>query len=404
MSREAAQAVKQALTNIPGVLDALGLTKGSAPNRRGRLILCPSHTESSPSCGVTLGNSGTIRVHCFSCSYQGDVFSLIGSVYGLDPSRDFAEVLQIGADMAGIELASSAPAREGKPRPVPIPRAAPEPPVPERQPATLDEELAFGRAVNLLSERYPVEADPGIAGGLGARRLLQEASWERWIALPKTGLETLFDDASLEILRPLFVREKEQGKPYVLFRDHRLLIPWRRPDGRVWSFQRRFSPQTGSEDPKMLGVGFAAPGKKPRSLPKFVWPSALDYLPREVYPFGVDAYEAMDKATEETWWTEGAADALALRALNRLGRLSREGRARPMVAIGLPGVQTIDVYAKALGPLMRGRRGIVGVDADAAGQSVARAWQAMQLSLGARESVIKVPPQKDWNLFLQAQP
>jgi hypothetical protein len=401
--------VKQALTHIPTVLAALGLDRGALPNRRGKLILCPGHQEHVPSCGVTLGDSGTIRVHCFSqCGFRGDIFDLIAKVYGLDTQKDFAEVLGIGADLAGIALETprGGGGGDGAPRPRPILRLVPPPPGAgdtngPKPVATLDEEIAIGKAVDVLSDRYPVAGDAGIAGGLETRGLLAEAQDERWIALPRTGLVTLFDVPELSALRPLVVRTNDNGQDYALFRDHRLLLPWRRPDGRVWSFQRRFSPRDGTEDPKMLGAGTPGPDGKKRHIPKFVWPSALDYQPRECFPFGVDAYEAYDKDTDEAWWTEGATDALALRVLNREGWLSVDGHARKMVPLGLPGVQTLDAYVAALGPLTKGRRGFVGVDADAAGQSVAPAWRAMQMALGARESTIKVPPSKDWNRHLQ---
>lgn len=406
MSRDDALAVKQALTGIAEVLTALGLDRGWINNRRGKLILCPGHRESVPSCGVTLGDSGTIRVHCFSqCGFRGDVFSLIAQVYGLDPERDFAEVLAIGADLAGITLAAPpGGAAERAPRLrllPPLPPAGSAAPLPTPT-ATLEEEIAIGRAVDVLSDRFPIGSDPGIAGGLGERLLLEEAKSERWAVLPKTGLVTLFDVPELAALRPIVIRQNDAGHDFALYRDHRLVIPWRRPDGRVWSFQRRFSPKDGTEDPKTLGAGTPSAGGKKRHIPKFVWPSAADYQPRECFPWGVDAYEAYDKATEEAWWTEGASDAASLRVLNRMGLLTKDGSGRKMVALGLPGVQTLDTYAAALGPLTRGRRGFVGVDNDGAGQSVAQGWQAMQLSLGARESVIKIPSQKDWNKYLQA--
>lgn len=401
--------VKEALTNIPTVLAALGLDRGWAQNRRGKLILCPEHQEATPSCGVTIGNSGTIRVHCFSCHFQGDVFSLIAKVYGLDLEKDFPEILAMGADMAGIVLEGAPGGGEGdggkRPRlrllPA-IPRGdSASLPLPKLS-ATIEEEIAFGKAVDVLSDRFPISSDPGIAEGLGERCLLAEAKAERWAALPKTGLVTLFDVPELAPLRPMIVRQNAAGHDYALFRDHRLVIPWRRPDGRVWSFQRRFSPKDGTEDPKMLGAGTLSADGKKRHIPKFVWPSAVDYQPRECFPFGADAYEAYDKGTDEVWWVEGASDTLALRVLNRQGMLAKDGSARRMVALGLPGVQTLDLYVPALGPLTKGRRGIVGVDGDAAGQTVAHTWRAMQMALGAKESVIKVPPEKDWNLFLQA--
>lgn len=397
MSQDDALRVKAALTDVRAVVRALGLDRGATRNRRGCLILCPEHGEKTPSCSVSLGDSGTLRVVCFSCSFRGDVFTLIAKVYGLSLETDFREVLAIGADLAGIALEGEAAGnRTERPRPAPITPSASPVQVPTI--ASLDQEIALGRAVDTLSSRFPVAGDAGLAQGLRDRCLFGLAEAERWVALPKTDWVSLFEDPALVALRPILIRTKEGGSPYALFRDHRLLIPWRRPDGRVWSFQRRFSPKDGTEDPKTLGMGS---GPKPRHIPKFVWPAADDYAPRECFPFGVDAYEAYDKNTDEVWWVEGASDALSLRLLNAQGRLSKDGQARRMVALGLPGTQTLDTYARALGPMIRGKRGIVGVDGDAAGQTVAQAWRAMQIALGARESSIRVPPEKDWNLFLR---
>jgi Toprim-like len=398
--RELADQIKHALTRVSALCLGLGLGPGSKPNGRGRLVRCPAHGERDASCGVTIGESGTVRVKCFGCGFSGDVLALIGAVYHLDPKADFPEILQIGADLAGITI----PEREGapeRPRPAvrPLPPTQELPPEPVRPPASVDEELALGRAVRVLEDLFPVARDPGIADGLGERGIGVLARAERWVALPKTGLERALEQAELAPLRSLLLKENARGEPFVIFRDHRLLIPWRRPDGRAWSFQRRFAPKTGSEDPKVLGQGT---GPKPRHIPKYVWPSALAYVPREMYPYGADAFEALDHATREAWWVEGAHDVLSVRALNEAGMLSKHGTARPMVVLGFPGTQTLDAFVPHLGPFLRGRAGIVATDGDVAGQAVAAAWQALQMMLGCASSTIKPPPFKDWNLFLQA--
>lgn len=97
--------VKSALSDPHALCQALGVLEGSKRQANGLLICCPAHGEKNASCSVTVAN-GTIRVKCFACDLSGDAFSLIGAVHGLDVSRDFQRILDLAAELAGIDGSS----------------------------------------------------------------------------------------------------------------------------------------------------------------------------------------------------------------------------------------------------------------------------------------------------------
>lgn len=103
MSRDYAREVRYALTDPKRLCDKLGLSKGSQRQARGRLVCCPAHGERRPSCSITTGPDGTIRVRCFSCGWTGDALTLIAQRYGLSlrSADEFREVLATGAELAG---------------------------------------------------------------------------------------------------------------------------------------------------------------------------------------------------------------------------------------------------------------------------------------------------------------
>jgi hypothetical protein len=117
-----AREVRASLTDPRKLCDALGLTKGAERQAAGLLVACPAHGERTPSCSVTRGRDGTIRVRCFGCDWTGDALTLVAVVHNLDVRNDFREVLLEAAGIAGLhhvvdELRGKA---EWKPRPAPI--------------------------------------------------------------------------------------------------------------------------------------------------------------------------------------------------------------------------------------------------------------------------------------------
>ncbi len=384
----AKEQIKRALTDVDGLCSHLGLLKGSVRNARGRVVRCPWHNEVSASCGLTVGEQGTLRASCFSCQGKGDVFAFLAAVYGLDLRTQFQEVLGLAADLAGVTLPDRKPAAPK----LPPPRKDAPKPVDAKPPATLEEETAMSKALARLCDRFPIDRDQRIADGLAGRGLLQAARGEGWAVLPRTGVEHELQKGGYEALLPLLLRTDKQGRPTLLWRDHRLVIPWRCPDGSAWSFQRRFAPHTGSEDPKLLGAD---------NVPKYVWPGKSTWTPLHVYPYGADHHSVQHPSTTEAWGVEGAPDVLSVRLLNEEGALSKQKLSRPLCVLGLPGTQTIDAFVPGLTELVRGKAWYVAVDNDKAGLAVVQDYLARGPTLGAVHGRHIAPPGKDWNKLLQ---
>ena len=105
MKTDHAVEVRRGLTNPRGLCERLGLLKGAKAQAGGLSVRCPVHKEHNPSCSVTNGPDGTVRVRCFGCDFSGDGLTLIAQVYGLSLRSDFREVLALGAEqVVGIVL------------------------------------------------------------------------------------------------------------------------------------------------------------------------------------------------------------------------------------------------------------------------------------------------------------
>jgi hypothetical protein len=94
--------IRRSLVDPTCVVEWLGLGDGAQRQSSGLSIRCPVHAEKTPSCSVTRGPDGTLRVKCFGCDWTGDVLSLVAAVRGLDTRRDFREVLIAAAEMGGL--------------------------------------------------------------------------------------------------------------------------------------------------------------------------------------------------------------------------------------------------------------------------------------------------------------
>lgn len=162
-----AREVRQALSDPRGLCRALEVDKGAKRQTAGLSILCPVHAERTPSCSVTRGDGGTVRVRCFGCDFTGDALTLIAVVRGLDLGGRFREVLAEGARIAGLhhvlaELESGSPRAD---RPAAPQRQQEVPREPERTYPPADELAA------LWAVSGPVADDPGASGALVGRRI-----------------------------------------------------------------------------------------------------------------------------------------------------------------------------------------------------------------------------------------
>jgi DNA primase len=137
MSSDHAREIKAALHDPMALCQKLGLVGGGGTfirqGQRGVSIRCPVHEEKSPSCSVTRGPDGTVRVRCFGCAWTGDSLSLVAAARGLSLQRDFKAVLEEAGTLAGLyqvvdEIRRGAPHgdRPATPAPAPAPPAEPE--------------------------------------------------------------------------------------------------------------------------------------------------------------------------------------------------------------------------------------------------------------------------------------
>jgi hypothetical protein len=141
------RSIKSALADPEKVLGLLGLLDGAKRQAHGFLVLCPWHSERTPSCSVKLASDGTLAAHCFGCGVGGDVLSLVAAARGLDTRRDFGRVVEIAADLAGGSLDGYRP---------PMRRAVPAPRLPP--PVTI---AAHHTSANTASsDRLPITATP----------------------------------------------------------------------------------------------------------------------------------------------------------------------------------------------------------------------------------------------------
>ncbi|HEX2873568.1 MAG TPA: CHC2 zinc finger domain-containing protein [Polyangiaceae bacterium] len=164
-----AREIRQALSDPRALCHALELDKGAKRQTAGLTILCPVHAERTPSCSVTRGDGGTVRVRCFGCDFTGDALTLIAVVRGIDVRSRFREVLAEGARLGGLhhvlaelESGSSPPAD----RPVVAPTRQQEAPREPERTYPPREELAA-----LWAASGPVANDPGASGALVSRRI-----------------------------------------------------------------------------------------------------------------------------------------------------------------------------------------------------------------------------------------
>jgi CHC2 zinc finger len=182
--------VRRALVDPTKVCEQLGIAKGARPQSRGGLtIRCPMHAEKTPSCSVSRGADGTIRVRCFGCGWSGDVLTLVAAVRGLDIRHDFHDVLRAASEVGDLyqladELRGSV-----------TPSLRILPPMPEREPERKyppsDEVLAVWNAAAPVAAveacRVPLAGrglspDPDLARALSQQPLpgwarYQGASW-----------------------------------------------------------------------------------------------------------------------------------------------------------------------------------------------------------------------------------
>lgn len=363
------------------LVTALSLGKGARRQAGGGLlVLCPSHDETTPSCSLTVGKDGTTRVRCFGCELAGDALTVVAAKFGLDPQSEFPRVLYEAGRACGVDVpfehgAGVSRTERYVPGTLRGPKATPVPPVVPSQKDAGTEPVAPTRLPGggWLLANCPLERSVG--AGLAFAGLLEEAQADGWGELPEDYRAERpelargacssngapdpcdVDDLALaRLLEHVSISGQTGALSWLLqggrvsHPQHRLLIPWRAPDGGVWTLQRRWAPLYGDEAP-------------PKGTPKYVFPSTQVYSPRGAYPYGIERAELEDCA--ELWVVEGARDVLAVRALAAL-----EGRGG-LAVLGLPGVARWRELAPQVLRYARGRVVCVALDDDEAGNKAA---------------------------------
>jgi len=116
MNRAQVDELRRRLADPAALAAALGIADGAKTQPRGVLVRCPWHAERGPSCSITVGPDGTVRVRCFGCGESGDALSLIAAVRGLDLRRDFSRVIAEAEAIAGpVDRSARPPPRSPTP-------------------------------------------------------------------------------------------------------------------------------------------------------------------------------------------------------------------------------------------------------------------------------------------------
>lgn len=383
--------VREALNDPEELARALGLCEG-APRRDvgewwhegpGVIVRCPLH--GGRSCHVFQGRDGGVGWTCYGCNEKGDALSLVAAVEGLDTRRDFAQVLQHAARIAGVAIDTGTSERAPRaPRPAPPPRRT--------QPERLDD-VAFARVAAVLlsdpataldGETRPACGECGACARcyLDGRALLPGALADGWRELPadEPGQRALVTRIVAAVGRETWERSglarKSDPSRFVWTRN-RLVIPWRDRAGRVTALQRRL-------------IGTAHEGEH-----RYVQAGIV----RD--PYG--AHRLRDGAPVA--FVEGAADVIAFGCVFGDGR--REHFAPEdldVIPLGLPGA---GAWRAEWGELARGREAVIGLDVDdnvraAAAVQLARAAMRRDLDAHARSVQVFVPSVegrrvKDWS-------
>jgi hypothetical protein len=434
-------AVRATLADPRDVARALGLEEGARREGAGGLVVrCPVHGDRTPSLSLQI-RGGTLSARCWACGWGGDLLALVAAVERLDVRRDFGEVLKRAAELAGGgAVATCKPSlqvhREEAPR---LPddvaaelfgriceagrlgsRGAVERYLDGRglldaaradgwaSLPSLNRMLDIAREVwqqwrrlgldgtssvnpqgcNLGTQGVPTRGDSSDGPtAVGLNRVVDAAKpsgqvsggfafCEGSTGITPTGPSAFSSPEDLLVAARLAFWGRD-GELVTLWGRHRLVIPWRGPDGRIQALQRRLvdaprKMRDGREEPRYVltwaprwpyGVErldgdagawqgtYVARGVRPAGSAGPVAASASTMC--GVRNEGLPASAGGPSAFPPVVFVEGAIDALAARLLLK----------RPAVVLGLPGTGG---WVSSWAGLVGGRKVFWGLDGDAA--------------------------------------
>lgn len=383
-----ARRIRAALTDPHRLCEALGLIPEGGRGRTwfvdgrdGLRIPCPWHSERTGSCSVRRGRDGTVQVQCFGCDTSGDALSLVAQVRGLDLRTQFRDVLEHAAQLGGVRGPEARGGASLPPRRVMPARARGDASAAARSsaPSTPDEPAGDGGALDAvvaaLRDLAPVAASSPAMYYLHDR-CIEHGAALGWIALP--------DDAAALSRLAAQVREAvgadaldragigHRGSFGRMWRG-RVCIPWEAPNGAVDNLQGR------------------AMGGPREGEPKYIGPR--EHAAR--WPWGsLDVAECAGDGSVVAI-VEGAIDALSWEALARAAGVDG-------FALGIPGVSGASRFSPGWTRLLRGRRVVVALDADDAGERARDELVALVATEAARVEVRAPVEGKDWNDTLRA--
>lgn len=371
-----AERIRAALDDPHGLCDALGLLVGGWKRQAaGVMILCPfDHDEKTASCSVKRVRDGVLA-YCFGCRASTDGLGLVAAANHLDIRRDYARVLDLSADIAGVPRPDrldgyvSPPARPMVRRAVEIPAEVPD-------------DGSVDAVAMALADLAPTTRSAVAMEYLRARGL-DCAVARGWYVLPADGasrrslLDAIVERVGIDAwVSAGFCDEQDHSRWSYSWTGPRLLIPWRAPNGTVEVVQGRYM------------------GDLPPRVSKYVFPRGR----RPHWPFGADALEDVGADTAMAL-VEGAIDGVSFNLLARSAKAD-------VVALALPGVHAWD--ARWLRLFAR-RPCVVAFDRDDAGEDAignAFARLASVARKGERGPMVSVKRPavgKDWNDVLRAR-
>ena len=326
-------------------LDPKAKATGNAASAR---CHCPCGS-SSQSVHVS-AKDARLLAKCHACGVGSDALGFYGKVHDLTFNEACAAL--------GSELGLGEPGFT----PTPPTRA-----VSSAKPSLVDHSASRATFQRLLA-LCPLDQQPDGIAYLTSRGVLSAAVDDGWGCLPPPAqqgaiINQLRQDGHDLTKSGLF--HTYRGELVFIWSEHRLLIPWRSPDGALSTLQRR---TLGPAKPKQT---------------KYVFPKDHGAL----WPFGAHLAPGRPVAI-----VEGAIDALAF------------GLLRPdLCVLGLPGVSS--ALPETIRGLVANRPAIVAVDSDAAGQAQVSRIASELLALGATsasrlnpawDDAFSEPPAKDW--------